>query len=205
MTVSGDTGQTASLTGERLADHRGGKGRGGAVGPPRPHDDGRQPERAAVDKPLAAVVVDQQFADRLLRAVGGLRGQRGVVADRRRQRAAIDRERAGEHHARAGAERAAGVEHGARAVEIDAIAEIGVGLGLAADHRGEVEHRMGAGRDHPAHRLAVGDVAGHDAQPLVVRQRQSRRRIVEQNQLVDITAARAAATRPAGRETRNRR
>ena len=87
-----------------------------------------------------------------------MRGQRGVVADHglgarvrapvggriddtQRQGAAIDRERTREDKARAGPERAAGVEHRAGAVEIDVIAEIGVGLGLAADHGGEMKHR----------------------------------------------------------------
>ena len=203
--MSGDTGQTASRPDKRLADDRGGEGRGGTVGPPRPHHDGRQAQRAAVDKPLAAVIVDQELADRLLRPVGGLRRQRRVVADRRRQRAAIDRERAGENDARAGAERAAGIEHRARAVEVDAIAEIGVGLGFAADDGGEMEHRARAGGDHPAHRRAIGDVAGHQPQPPVLGQGQGRGCIVEQHELVDIAHARAGAAPPGGRESRNRR
>src|SRR5438067_284549 len=87
------------LPGQGLADHRRGEGRGGAVRPARPHDDSWQAQRAAIDKALAAVVVDQQFADRLLRPVRGLRGQRGVVADLGWQRSAIDRERTGEDDA----------------------------------------------------------------------------------------------------------
>jgi hypothetical protein len=63
------------------------------------------------------------------------------VADRRRQHAAIDRERAGEDHARASPERPAGVEHHTGPVEIDAISEIGIGLGLPADYSWEVEYR----------------------------------------------------------------
>jgi hypothetical protein len=173
------------LAGQGLADHRGGEGRGGSVRAARPHDNGRQAHRTAVDKAFAAVIVDQQFADRLLGAVGGLRRQRGVVADRRRQRAAIDRQRAGEDEARRGAQGAAGVEHSAGPVEIDAVAEIGVGLGLAADDGGEMKHRIGAGCNDARHRLAVGDVAGDERQTLVIRQRQRRGRVVEQCQLVD--------------------
>ena len=165
ITVSGETGQIASLPRQRLADHRRGEGRGGAVRPARPHDDGRQAQRPAVDKPLAPVIVDQELADRLLRAVGALRRQRRVVADRVRQRAAINRERAGEDRAWVRAERAAGVEHGAGAVEIDPVAEIGVGLGLAADDRGEMEDRVGAGADQRPDRGAVGDVAGDERGP----------------------------------------
>ena len=109
--------------------------------------------RPAVDKAFAAVIVDQQFADSLLRAVGGLRRQRGLLADLRRQLAAIDRERTGEDQPWQAVrlpERATGVEHGAGAVEIDPVAEIGVGLGLPADDRGQMEHRVRAGADQAA-------------------------------------------------------
>jgi hypothetical protein len=134
MIVSGDTGQTASrpANGSRMIEEA--KVEGGAVRPAGTNDDSRQAHSAAVDKAFAAVIIDQQLADRLLRAVRGLRRQRRFVADRGRQRAAIDRERAREHHPWAGLERAAGIEHRAGAFEIDAVAEIGVGFGLAADH-----------------------------------------------------------------------
>ena len=53
-----------------------------------------------------------------------------TVADRRRQRAAINRQRTRKDHPRTGAERAARVEHRARPVEVDPVAKVGVGLGL---------------------------------------------------------------------------
>ena len=61
----------------------------------------------------------------------------------------------------------AGVEHGARTIEVDPVAEIGFSLGLAADDRREMEDRVGAEfwsiwRDQSAHRVTVGDVAGDE-------------------------------------------
>ena len=92
--------------------------------------------------------------------VRGLRGQRGFVADRWWQGAAINSERAGENEHRRSAERAARVEHGAGAVEVDPVTELGVRLGFAADDCGEVKHRTRAGRDQPRHGVPVGDIAG---------------------------------------------
>jgi hypothetical protein len=132
-----------------------------------------------------------------LRPVGGLRGQRRVVADRRRQHAAIDRKRAGEDDARTAPERAAGLEHRAGAVEVDAVAEIGVRLGLTADHRSEVKDRIRAGRDHLADRGAVGDVAGHQTQPRVLGQWQCGGCVVEQHELVDVAAVEQTQRHPA--------
>jgi len=114
-----------------------------------------------------------------------LRRQRRVVADRGRQRAAIHRERAGEDKPRPRAQRAAGIEHGPGAVQIDPVPEIGVGLGLAADDRGEMKNRIGAGRDQPLHRFTVGNVAGDEPDPPIVGQRQCRGRVVEQHQFLD--------------------
>ena len=105
------TGQTASGAGQRLADDAAGEGRGRLVRLARPHDDGRQAQRAAVDEALAALVVDQQFADRLLDAVGGLRRQRRLVGQGRRHVAAEDGDRAGEDDPRRPRQGAAGFEH----------------------------------------------------------------------------------------------
>src|SRR5262249_48360925 len=95
-----------------------------------------------------------------------------------------DCERTGKDHARAGSERPAGIEHRACSVEIDPVAEIGVGLGLAADDRGEMKYRVRARRNQTTRRLAVGDVAGDRPQPLVLQQWQRRGRVVEQNKSV---------------------
>ena len=58
-----------------LADDAARERRGGAIGLARPHDDRRQAQASPVEIALARHVVDQQFADRLLRAVGRLRRQ----------------------------------------------------------------------------------------------------------------------------------
>ena len=55
---------------------------------------------------------------------------------------------------------AAGVEEIARAVEIDAHAEIEVGLGRAADHGRQVDHRGRFLVDQRGHGCRVADVAG---------------------------------------------
>jgi putative NIF3 family GTP cyclohydrolase 1 type 2 len=51
-----------------LAQYRTGKRGSGGVGLSRPYHDGWQAQRAAVDETLSAVVVDQQLANRYLRA-----------------------------------------------------------------------------------------------------------------------------------------
>ena len=54
----------------------------------------------------------------------------------------------------------------ARAVEVDAHAEVEVRFGLAADHRGEMEHRRRCPRRSVARRSArIGDVAGERIRP----------------------------------------
>ena len=55
--------------GERLADDAARERRRGLVRFPRPHGDRRQPQAAPVDIALARHVVDQEFADCLLRSV----------------------------------------------------------------------------------------------------------------------------------------
>jgi hypothetical protein len=49
-----------------------------------------------------------------------------------------------------------------------------------------MEHRACAGADHPTHRRAIGDVAGHQPQPSVLGQGQGCGCIVEQHELLDI-------------------
>src|SRR5262249_21040672 len=156
--------------------------------PARPHDYCRQPQGAAVDKALAAVIVYQQLADRLLGAIRGLRARRRAVADVRRQLAAVDRERTRKDQPRTGAERTAYLEHRAGAVEVHPVTEIGVGLGFTADDSGEVIDRVGPRRYRRRDRLAIGDVACQHRDALVVGQRQDRGRAVEQDEVVDVGA-----------------
>ena len=126
--------------GQRLADDAARERRRGLVRLARPHGDGRQAQAAAVDEALARHVVDEILADRLLRAVRRLRRQRRVVGHRIGQRSAEDGERAREHELRRRGEPAAALEQQARRVEVDAHADVEVGLGLAAHDRGEMEH-----------------------------------------------------------------
>ena len=85
---------------ERLADDAAGKGRQRGIRPARAHADRRQSQRAAVDEAAPRVVVDEQLAHRLLRAVRRLRRQRGGLGHDLRQRAAVHRAAAGEDDAR---------------------------------------------------------------------------------------------------------
>ena len=106
------------------------------------HHDGRQAQRAAVDEALARVVRHQVLADHLLRAVGSLRVGRRRIVEHRRQLAAEGCHRAREHDPRrlraAGGTRSSS---SARAVEVDAHAEVEIGFRLPAHHRGKVEQR----------------------------------------------------------------
>ena len=146
--------------GQRLADDAARERRRGLVRLARPHGDRRQAQRAAVDEALARHVVDEVFADRLLRAVRRLRRERRVVGHRIGQRAAEHRERAREHELGRRRERAAALEQRARRVEVHAHADVEVGLGLAADDGGEMEHRVGVGRDGARDDGRIGEVAG---------------------------------------------
>src|SRR6185437_11300332 len=84
-----------------------------------------------------------------------------------------------------GAEGAARLEHGARPIEIDAVADIGIRLGLAAYHSGEVEDGAGALVDQLAHRCRFGNVAGDNLEPLVGGERRRGGRVVEEHEFVD--------------------
>ena len=102
----------------------------------------------AVDETAARVVGQQQLGDRLLGAVARQRGELFVVADHVGERCAKDRDRRGDHDTRhvlavlLGAQR---VEQQPRAVEIDAVALVEVGFGLARTRprRGGTRHRGG--------------------------------------------------------------
>jgi len=151
------------LARERLADDAGEKSRRGAVGLARAHADRRQAQADAVEEAAPAVIGKQQLADRLLRAVAGKRRIEELVADRLRKRRAEHRDRRGEHHPRpiTVADFADGVEQMPRAVEVDAVALVEVGLGLAGNDGGEVKDEIGP-RRHQLFRLARrGEVRGH--------------------------------------------
>ena len=62
---------------------------------------------------------------------------------------------------------ATGVEDVQAACQVHRQRKIKILLGAGGDHRGEVEDREGVARDERAHRLAVGDIAGDQRDPLV--------------------------------------
>ena len=98
---------------QRLADDAARERRRGLVRLAGPHGDRRQAQAAPVDEALARHVVDQQLADRLLRAVGRLRRERRVVGDRdraagRRRPRASSRTRISAARRAGGSARAAG-------------------------------------------------------------------------------------------------
>ena len=132
------------LAGERLADDAGEEARRRLVRLSRAHADRRQADADAVEEAAPAVVGEQQLADRLLRAVAGERRAEVLVADRIRERRAEHRDRGSEHHSRlvAVARFADRLEEIPRAVEVDAVALVEVRLGLARDHRGEMEDEL---------------------------------------------------------------
>src|SRR6185436_14909207 len=109
--------------GERLAQDAGKEPGGGLVRLARAHADGRQADADAVEKTAAAVVAEQQFADRFLRAVAGERRVEEFVTDRLRKRRAEYRDGGGEDHPRlvSLADLADRLEQQPGAVEIDAI------------------------------------------------------------------------------------
>src|SRR5438552_278962 len=83
---------------------------------------GGQPDADAVEKAAPAVIGEQEFADRLLRAVAGQRRGQKLVADGIRERRAEHGEGRGEDEAGRVTitDPAHGLEQVARAVEVDA-------------------------------------------------------------------------------------
>src|SRR5262249_6041878 len=152
-------GQRVVDFGERVAEDGADEARGRRVRRTRANDDRRQPRRAAVDEPLPRVVVDEQLAHRLGRAVGRLRGLLGRVRDGLGHgRRAEGADRAREDDAGPGAEPAARFEHIARAVEIDVQSAVKRDLPLAAQDRGQVEDDARALAEDAAELLRISDV-----------------------------------------------
>ena len=97
----------------------------------------------------------------------------------------------------------AGVEHQPGSIEIDAIAEIEIGLGARADHRRQVKNRIGGRGKHTIQERAVADVAGHlpDAR---ISNAAGRKSLIEQHQFVEASAGTRLRRKPAAREQRAR-
>ncbi len=145
---------------ERLADDRARPAGHCGVGAAGTHHHRRQAQCAAIDVTPTRVVVDQHFADELLRAIGNTGRCRRVVGDGIRQLATVDGNRRGEDEFRAMARQPAGFEQIARRIEIHLGAKLEVLLRAAGDERREMEYRAGLRRDERARELRISDVAG---------------------------------------------
>ena len=150
------------LAGQRLADDAGEKAGRRLVGFARPHADGRQANADAVEKAAARIVGEQQFADRLLGAVGGERRQMKIVRYRVGERRAEHRDRRGENHFRlvAAAGGADRFQQRAGAVEIDVVALLEIGFRFARHHAGEMEDHVRPACDRLRRGARGGQVAG---------------------------------------------
>jgi len=111
-----------------LADHAGQEGGRGGRGRAGPHGDGREAQREARDEPAARVLVDQGLADELLRAVRGLRRRGDAVVDDLGQRLPVDGLARRVDDPDAGDDPAQRVQQAARGVDVDAHAQLEVGL-----------------------------------------------------------------------------
>ena len=184
---------------ERFADDAGEKTGGRLVRLAWTHADGGQADADAVEDAAPVVVGEQQFADRLLRAVGGERREMEVVGDRGRERRAIDRDRGGEDDLRLIAGGADRFEQRAGAVEIDVVALVEIGFGLARHDAGEMEDHLRPAGDQLLRRARCGEIAGRDIDLAREARRLFRRHHVGQRQLVDrLTVELAVLDQPRG-------
>ena len=186
-------------TRQRLTDDAGEETRRRLVGFARAYADGRQANADALEKAAPRVIGQQQFADRLLRAVGCEWRQREIDRDRVGKRRAVDRDRRGENHLGlvTAAGQTDGFEQRARAVEIDAIALVEIGLRFARHDAGEMEDDIRPFRDRLLGDAGPGEIAcaGFD----VIGKTGGPRRLhdIDQRQLLDdVVAERAVDNQP---------
>ncbi len=147
--------QDRLLAGGGLADDAAEEAAGGGVRLARPHHDGGQAQRAAVDEALAREIRDHQLADHLLRAIGRHRARREIIGDLPGHVAAERRDRAGVDHTRLGAQGAQQLQQRAGAVHIHAPAEVEIRLRPAGDDGGQMEHGGGLLVDRRRQRIGV--------------------------------------------------
>ena len=123
------------------------------------------------------------------------------VADLFRERRAEHRDRGREHQPRlvAAAGVADGVDQVARSVEIDPVALVELGLGLAGDDCGEMKDHVRPMRDQRFRRAGIGKIGSHDAYRDRGIRRLRRRHHVLQRHAGDLVRAEAAvAQQPLG-------
>ena len=181
---------------QRFADDGGEEGAGGAVRAAGADDDGGQADADRIEEAAAGGVRQDQFGRGLLRAVAVGGHLARFVLDHGVLAAGEAGDRGGEHDAgRLAAEATAGVDHGVGAADVDAPAELVVGLGLGGDDRGQVEDHVGVGRDRVGGEL--DEVAG-DGVDRKCRVGLRRRGDVEQRQAGDGCVAQLAVARQSG-------
>ena len=103
--------------------------------------------------------MQQQFANRLLRAIGIGRDLPPIIRHHRILPAAERRNRRCENHARPGAKGTAGGEHGQRPMQIDLHPQIEIGFRRGTHHRGQMEYHLGPRRDGGGHGGVVRHIA----------------------------------------------
>ena len=103
--------------------------------------------------------MQQQFANRLLRAIGIGRDLPPIIRHHRILTATERRNRGCENHARPGAKRAAGGEHRQRPMQIDLHAQIEIGFRRRAHYRSQMEYHLGPRRDGGGHGGVVRHIA----------------------------------------------
>ena len=151
---------------QRLADDPGEEARGRLVRQARANRDRRQANSDPVEKAAPRIIREQQFADRLLRAIARERRREELVADRFGKRRAENRDRRGEDEPRPiGAARgdvlaANRLEDHPGAVEIDGVALFKVRFSFARYDRGEQKDYVRTPRDQLRRNIRRRDVAG---------------------------------------------
>ena len=118
-----------------------------------------------------------------MRSIGCLRRQRRIVDNV--AKAAIDRQRTGKHHPRHPSARPAGLEDVTRAIQIDLVAQIEIGLGAAADHGSKMENRIHAIVDQPPRHCGVADVGADQLDARVFGWRLGRFESIDQGQMLE--------------------
>ena len=126
----------------------------------RPHADGRQPDADAVEEAAPRVVGEDQLADQFLRAVGGERRLLEIVIDHIGERRPEHGDRRGVDDARLVTGEPDGIEQRPRPVEIDAVAEVEIGLRLPRHDAGQMEHDIGLRLEQCRCSTGLGEIAG---------------------------------------------
>ena len=147
---------------QRLTDDVGEEARRGQVRRARPDADGGQADGDAVDEAASRVVAQQELDHRLLGAVTGRRRGGMVIGDDVGHRRTEHGDRRAEDQAgmvvRAG--EADRLQEVPGRVEVHAVPLFEIALGLARDHRRQVDDDVGSRRDQISGDAGVGEVGG---------------------------------------------